>query len=323
VSFGVPVRNGGDRLPKLLRSLLGQTLRDVEVVVCDNCSDDGTPELVQRFAAEDPRVRFHANGTNLGQIGNFNRVLELARGTYFRWIGADDWLEPEYAERCIECFTADPGLVGVTTLQDHVDDAGRRHFVEYVGPRLESPKPWVRARRMLWFHHSDYGHIDPIYTIMRRETLMGSHRLQMVPCTDHVLALEMALLGRFGHVPQCLSHRRREYIDASDAVLQRYHPTRYAELRVSTFKVSRAFAGVVRSMPIPARCKALCGVAIARWAAVRLFRTNRERLREAMARVLRPVWRRWRRRPPPLDHGSRTSGGSASTVSGPNSARQR
>ena len=95
VSFAIPVRNGERFLGRALDSLLAQDFDDFEIVVCDNASTDKTPEVMRRYAERDRRVRCTRNEEDIGQIENFNRVYELARGEFFRWMGADDWLEPD------------------------------------------------------------------------------------------------------------------------------------------------------------------------------------------------------------------------------------
>ncbi|MGA9263256.1 MAG: glycosyltransferase family A protein, partial [Desulfobacterales bacterium] len=95
VSFAIPVRNGERFLGRALDSLLAQDFDDFEIVVCDNASTDKTIEVMRRYAERDPRVRCILNEEDIGQIENFNRVYELSRGEFFRWMGADDWLEPE------------------------------------------------------------------------------------------------------------------------------------------------------------------------------------------------------------------------------------
>jgi glycosyltransferase involved in cell wall biosynthesis len=63
-------------------------------VICDNVSDDGTIALLEDYARSDDRIALHLNEVNIGSHENMKRTLELSRGTYFRWISADDWLEP-------------------------------------------------------------------------------------------------------------------------------------------------------------------------------------------------------------------------------------
>ena len=71
-----------------------RTSTDLELVICDNASDDETAETLERYAREDRRVKVSLNPVNIGSHENMNRVLEASRGTLFRWISSDDWLEP-------------------------------------------------------------------------------------------------------------------------------------------------------------------------------------------------------------------------------------
>ena len=80
LSVGLPVRNG--RTPRVDASNPSwpRIFRDLELVIADNDSSDGTPELLHRYALEDERVRVHLNESNVGIHGNVNRVLDLSSG---------------------------------------------------------------------------------------------------------------------------------------------------------------------------------------------------------------------------------------------------
>ncbi len=107
VSIGLPVRNGERYVGEAVRSVLDQQYDRLELVISDNASDDGTEEICRQFARSDPRVRYHRQPQNIGLVPNFNAVLHLARGTYFKWIGDDDWLTPTYVTRCVEVLDDD------------------------------------------------------------------------------------------------------------------------------------------------------------------------------------------------------------------------
>ena len=95
-SFGLTVRNGVDVLRRCIESLLSQDFTDLEIVISDNASNDGTRNLLDEFARADSRVRVEVNTVNIGLHEHVNRVLESSSGRFFRWISADDWLEPDY-----------------------------------------------------------------------------------------------------------------------------------------------------------------------------------------------------------------------------------
>ncbi|MEM7200752.1 MAG: glycosyltransferase family 2 protein [Planctomycetota bacterium] len=299
LSFGVPVRNGQRFLPRLLDSLLAQDLTDFEVVICDNESTDDTPEICASYAARDPRIRYLPNAHNIGQIENFNRTLELARGRYFRWIGVDDWLEPSYARRCVEVLERVPEAVGITTFQDHIDDEGHRLYAEYRGERLDSPDLARRFGRMMWAFTADYRFFDPIYSMMRRDVLERSRRLRFVPNTDQVLAAELIAFGPFLHVDECLAHRRKEYLDfEGEEVYRRYAPGRHGDLEPTTPRLLRLFMGAPWYVETTLLQRVRCVWPVLRHCAISSFWRNlwrARRLAGPLRPVLRPVVRGLRR----------------------------
>jgi glycosyltransferase involved in cell wall biosynthesis len=99
VSIGIPTYNGASMLERAIDSALMQ-LQDLEVVITDNASTDGTQAICERYAARDPRVRYVRHPSNLGAAANFVSALQLARGHYFMWLGDDAWLDPGYVKAC-------------------------------------------------------------------------------------------------------------------------------------------------------------------------------------------------------------------------------
>lgn len=222
VSFAVPVRNGERFLPQLLDSLAAQDHPSFEVVVSDNASSDRTGEIARSYAHRDPRFRYFCNERDLGQIANFNSACRRSTGKYFRWVGADDWLAPTYARRCVEALEARPDCVGCTTLWHHRDDQGAGSVARPAGKRLDSSYTLDRMSRMLWFLQAGVG-VDPIYSMLRRDALTRTALLPVSVWTDRSLALELSMLGPFCHVDEVLAVRRNAR-EPADVRLSRYHP---------------------------------------------------------------------------------------------------
>ncbi|HET9120226.1 MAG TPA: glycosyltransferase, partial [Solirubrobacterales bacterium] len=83
LSVGLAVRNAQETIERCVESILSQDLADLELIVCDNASDDGTIETVESYALRDRRVRLSVNPVNVGSHENMNLALGAARGTYF------------------------------------------------------------------------------------------------------------------------------------------------------------------------------------------------------------------------------------------------
>ena len=208
VSFAIPVYNAERFLDRALDSLLAQDYARFEVVVCDNASSDRTPVIVRRYAEKDDRVRYIRNGKNIGQIENFNRVFELSRGDFIRWMGADDWLEPDYARKCVAALDKRPDAVGVTTQWRYMDDDGEVDFLDVPGPRVDAPTPTGRLKITLRLLQNGELLFDPIYSLIRRKALERSGKLPINRWTDRLLAFELCLMGPFCHLDDFLATRR-------------------------------------------------------------------------------------------------------------------
>jgi glycosyltransferase involved in cell wall biosynthesis len=94
VSVLVPTYNGERFLRQALRSALTQTHRNLEILVGDDGSTDGTPAILAEIAATDPRVRVIRHPQNLGPHGNTKALLADARGDFVKFLLHDDLLAP-------------------------------------------------------------------------------------------------------------------------------------------------------------------------------------------------------------------------------------
>jgi len=100
VTVIVPVYNAEPYLAQCLDSVIAQTLADVEVILVNDGSADGSGALCDRYAATDPRLRV-IHQPNQGPARARNRALDEARGRFIALIDADDWLDVEYLERLV------------------------------------------------------------------------------------------------------------------------------------------------------------------------------------------------------------------------------
>ena len=140
--------------------------------------------------------------------------MRRARGQYFRWIGDGDWVTHDYVSRCLDVFAEGESLILVSTQLEYrmADDAvGGR---EYRGSALRSADPATRFAEMLRLLTAGVGVLDPLYSLMRRETAVRLPRRCLLR-EDELYAAELALAGPWGHVPAVLGGRDWAYTPLS------------------------------------------------------------------------------------------------------------
>src|SRR5713226_4574644 len=93
-SFGVTTYDRVDLLAETLSSILRQTFCDFEIIV-GNDNPNRTLSAAS-LGIHDSRIRFVNHSRNLGELGNMNSLLGLARGRYFTWIADDDLYAPNF-----------------------------------------------------------------------------------------------------------------------------------------------------------------------------------------------------------------------------------
>lgn len=103
VSIIVPVHNSENYLHKCVESLLAQTLEEIEIILVDDCSGDGSRDMIRRYMGLFPdKVAGVFLDENIRQGGARNRGMELARGEYIAFVDSDDFVEPDMCRALYE-----------------------------------------------------------------------------------------------------------------------------------------------------------------------------------------------------------------------------
>ncbi|NUR85085.1 MAG: glycosyltransferase family 2 protein [Nonomuraea sp.] len=250
VSMGLPVYNGASRVEKAIRSVLDQDHANLELVICDNASTDATEEICRDLAASDPRIVYHRQPENIGQIPNFSDAITRASGEFYRWVGDDNWLDPSYVTRCLEVFERDDRLLLVTTQQDYTGPDGSTRSVPYGGTGYLADDPVDRFAESLRMLNEDPLAMDPLYSLMRRRRVMGVNRGRVILREDEIFAARMALAGPWGHVPQVLAGRSWEVQHLADIARKIGAPAWH--VRVSTLLQCRELLRALEEVPLTA-----------------------------------------------------------------------
>ena len=101
VSVIVPVYNVEKYVAKCIESILGQTYSDIEILIVDDGSTDGSYAICRRYADIDFRIKLFTQD-NEGLSASRNKMLKEATGEYILFVDADDWILPYLVERLLE-----------------------------------------------------------------------------------------------------------------------------------------------------------------------------------------------------------------------------
>jgi glycosyltransferase involved in cell wall biosynthesis len=201
VTVGVPTYNRAGPLARALESVLAQKHTDIELVVSDNASTDGTPAICAGFAERDERVRILRQPHNVGLTENFNRLLREASGELVMLLADDDWLEPTYVEQCLAALDADPGLVVASGgARYHRDGAIVSHGAEV---DVLDEEPARRVRRWFAAVQDDVS----IYGLIRRHALEAVLPMRNCLAGDWLLIGRLAMAGKIATVRQTWVNR--------------------------------------------------------------------------------------------------------------------
>ena len=110
ISLIMSVYNGEAYLAEAVDSVIQQTFTDWELIVIDDCSNDGTAEILSRYAEQDERVKVYTNEQNLRLPSSLNKALSLARGRYVARMDADDICLPNRLQKQFAFMESHPDV---------------------------------------------------------------------------------------------------------------------------------------------------------------------------------------------------------------------
>jgi len=305
VSIGMPVYNGADYVRTAIESILTQDFRSFELIISDNASTDETAAICREYAAADKRIRYYRNDKNLGAGPNMRRVVELARCDLFAWAMHDHVHLPGFLRRCIEVMDeAPPTVVLVAPGAEIIDAKGDGIKEDWKVERLDirSHRPSVRAadviRNVAW--------ATAQFGVYRTEKLRRTRLIGSFPFSDHVLLLEVALLGEIWQIPDVLFQRRYhpgvsdltnktqaeflEWFDTSNKPTRRRRFWRFRHHLQPRWQLMREFLRSVCTIPVsPVERMLSLAYVSAIWFSRERRRLTREygfRLRDHVVRLL-------------------------------------
>lgn len=182
VTVGIPTYNRPYRLRKALSCVVGQTYKNLEILVADNCSTDlGARDICEEF--KDSRIIFYQHDKNYGPTFNFNFLLKQAKGEYFLWAADDDQLESSFIEDCVEVLSSLPNTVAMVTkevLYELAPEDGQASFFNE-GGRFRDFQHLSQEERLIKILTYAFGNL--VYGVFRRSAMFwnGVSMLETIP----------------------------------------------------------------------------------------------------------------------------------------------
>lgn len=122
VSIIIPAYEAEESIHIPLRSLQQQTLKNIEIIVVDDCSSDGTARVVRNFARKDPRIRLIEKEKNEGAYVARNTGLKYVTGDFVTVHDSDDWSHAQKLELQLLELLKNPHAVGSISYLARVDE---------------------------------------------------------------------------------------------------------------------------------------------------------------------------------------------------------
>jgi glycosyltransferase involved in cell wall biosynthesis len=237
VSVLMPVYNSAAFLDDAIKSILNQTFADFELLVRDDESADESCAILQRYAAQDRRIRILAPG-HLGIAGSRNVLARAARGVYLANMDSDDICLPRRLEKQVAFLDAHPDHVGLGSWFEQVNSKGQP----------------IRFMSLPTSHEEiDAHHLEGVVsmhnptTMMRRDAALAIDLFstEYKFADDFDLWLRLGEIGKLANIPEVLLKYRLH----NRSVSERHQAQQIAEAKLISERacarrgVTRAFKG--------------------------------------------------------------------------------
>ena len=259
ISVVVPVYHAEKSLSRCVESILFGRFKDLEVILIDDCSKDGSWEVCRMLADKYENVRCVRNEENRGVSHTRNRGLDLACGDYILFVDSDDWVSGRYAGSLLSLAEEHPDMLAICGL--HFVDAlhGRRQLFLWEGEgegvsivpqdgffdlmaRVQLQQIWnkIFRRDVIETHHLRFDESQSMgedYQFVLDYMEVAEIRQCAVlnqPLYYYVRASENSLMSKFGQVETELGYGRLRQLLSLIGEEEPEHRRRYEETLTAT-----------------------------------------------------------------------------------------
>jgi glycosyltransferase involved in cell wall biosynthesis len=200
----LPSYNAEGFIERTLECLAAQTGANLEILIGDDASTDGTVRILKGFATSRPNVRIIARNENLGWLRNSNDLMRLAGGEYFFFAFHDDVVAPTYVQALLSALQSNPGAVLAFSDLELSELDGTKSLHKF--RLLEGVNDPVARATLIWRQPLNWW--VPNRGLFRADAFRRIGGLKPNGAGEYVAdwtwLLHMTLLGQFVRVPEVL-----------------------------------------------------------------------------------------------------------------------
>lgn len=272
VSVLMAVYNTAPYLQEALLSITRQSFGDFEFLVIDDGSSDGSTELLQAFAANEPRMMLTVR-KNLGLVATRNELLNAARGALVAWMDSDDVSTVDRLALQASRFESDPELICLGGVAQCIDPDGNpmnleRYPLDHAGIVVDQRKG---------------GAMRFPTTMMRRQPALdvGGFRQPFSIGEDFDLLLRLSEVGKMANLPETIYLYRQHLSSVCATLGPRWAAYRDEILELARERRERGADRLQRgetvsiAAPEPANTRRLVSQTYSQWARYALMNGNR------------------------------------------------
>lgn len=212
VSVILPVYNAEKTLGAAIRSIVGQTLPDWELIILNDGSIDNSLTIARSF--EDPRIRIVNDSRSMKLAARLNQAIPLCRGDYIARMDADDIAYPDRLET----------QVGFLQTNPQVDLVGSRVLIFSNGGKIVGTYPYRSSHEEIcsrpW---SGFYFPHPTWVGKRVWFIQNPYNASSIKAQDQELLLRAYERSRFACLPQILLGYRKDELSIRVILQGRYH----------------------------------------------------------------------------------------------------
>ena len=207
VSILLPVYNGKKFLRECLDSILAQDFANLEILIADDDSSDGSAAVLENYAARDGRIRWWKNRQNLGMVENWSCLLHEARGEYIKFVFQDDkLLSTSAVSEMVQPLVNQPNVNLIASATQVIDEKSRILKIrDHFRPGFSVGKEVIR--RCLVQNANLIG--EPSVVMFRRSRCNGGFNPQLRHIVDLEFYFRLLEEGDFNYISKPLAAFRQ------------------------------------------------------------------------------------------------------------------